>query len=247
MTQRESAFIVFKLSLIYDMGNLTDIKKKNVSTKAIEVLSKNLHMTYEQIANEAGVSKGTISKWMCNPDFIEKVYTRYMEIAGTELPHVVQAMIEEAKLGNVHAAKLILEHFGKLEQKLSIKVESNFEKFMSSVDTEEAEWFDVSDEQTEVLNAIAEHVGDTDIELPERHSSNNNPKLRDDYERERLKGRVKVKKIELSEKDKQAERYLIRKRALAVDLELLAPGRHSKSAKDKWMCELEKLENEKTN
>ena len=108
------------------MGNLTDIKKKNVSTRAIEVLSKNLHMTYEQVAKEAGVSKGTISTWMSNPDFIEKVYNRYMEVAGTELPAVVQAMIEEAKLGNVHAAKLILEHFGKLEQKLSIKVESNF-------------------------------------------------------------------------------------------------------------------------
>ena len=112
------------------MGNLTDIKKKNVSTKAVEVLAKNLHMTYEQVANEAGVSKNTILKWMSNPDFIDKVYTRYMEIAGTELPAVVQAMIEEAKLGNVHAAKLILEHFGKLENKLQIKVESNFEKFI---------------------------------------------------------------------------------------------------------------------
>ena len=229
------------------MGNLTDIKKKSVSTIAVEVLAKNLHLTYEQVAKEAGVAKGTISKWMGNPDFIEKVYNRYMELAGTELPGVVQAMIEEAKLGNVHAAKLILEHFGKLEQKLSIKVESNFEKFMSNVGSQEAEWFEVTNEDTELLDVIAEHVGDTEIELPERHISNNSPKLRDDYERERLKGRVKVKKIELSEKDKQAERYLIRKRAIAVDLELLAPGRHSKSAKDKWMCELEKLENEKNN
>ena len=117
------------------MGNLTDIKKKNVSTRAIEVLSKNLHMTYEQVAKEAGVSKGTISTWMSNPDFIEKVYNRYMEVAGTELPAVVQAMIEEAKLGNVHAAKLILEHFGKLEQKLSIKVESNFELYFLDFET----------------------------------------------------------------------------------------------------------------
>ena len=159
MTQRETSFIVFYVTLIYVMGNLTDIKKKNVSTKAIEVLAKNLHMTYEQIANEAGVSKGTISKWMSNPQFIDKVYNRYMELAGTELPSVVQAMIEEAKLGNVHAAKLILEHFGKLEQKLSIKIESNFEKFMSNVDTEEAEWFEVTNDNVEVLDVIEEHLG----------------------------------------------------------------------------------------
>ena len=225
------------------MGNLTDIKKKNVSTRAIEILSKNLHMTYEQVAKEAGVSKGTISKWMSNAEFIDKVYTRYMELAGTELPAVVQAMIEEAKLGNVHAAKLILEHFGKLEQKLNIKIESNFEKFMKSNDTEEAEWFDVTDKQVEVLDAIAEHVGSTEIELPERHISNDTPKLRDDYERARLKGKSTARAKESTEKNKQAQRYLIRKRAKKVNLELLPSGRHAKSVKDTWMRKLIELEN----
>ena len=226
------------------MGNLTDIKKKNVSTRAIEVLSKNLHMTYEQVAKEAGVSKGTISTWMSNPDFIEKVYNRYMEVAGTELPAVVQAMIEEAKLGNVHAAKLILEHFGKLEQKLSIKVESNFEKFMTKVDTEEADWFEVTNENVELLDVIAEQIGDTEIDLPERHISNDSPKLRDDYERARLKGKVTARTKELTEKDKQAERYLIRKRAKAVGLELLPSGRQSKSVKNNWLRKLEELESQ---
>lgn len=228
------------------MGNLTDIKKKNVSTRAIEILSKNLHMTYEQVAREAGVSKGTISKWMTNPNFIDRVYNRYMEVAGTELPCVVQAMIEEAKLGNVHAAKLILEHFGKLEQKLSIKIESNFEKFISNVDSQEAEWFEVTDEETELLDVIAEHVGDAEVELPERHISNDMPKLRDDYERARLKGKITTRTKEISEKDKQAERYLIRKRAKAVNLELLGPGRHTKGERDAWMCKLEELESQKT-
>ena len=227
------------------MGKLTDIKKKNVSTIAIEVLAKNLHMNYEQVAKEAGVSKGTISRWMSNADFIDKVYIRYMELAGTQLPSVVQAMIEEARLGNVHAAKLILEHFGKLEQKLSIKVESNFEKFMTSVDAEEADWFDVKEEHIELLDVIAEHVGDDKIELPERHISNDTPKLREAFEKERLKGKVKARKIEITEKSKQADRYLVRKRAKAVDLELLGPGRHSKSERDAWMRKLEELESQK--
>ena len=226
------------------MGRSTLVKQKTDIATAVEVLAKNINMTYEQVANEVGVSKNTINNWMSNPEFIERVYERYMQVAGAQLPYVVQAMIEEARLGNVHASKLILEHFGKLEQKLHVKVESNFEKFISSVDAEEADFFDITNEQTEVLNVIEQHIGDVNIEVPERHPSNNKPKLRDAYEKARLQGRVKSKMKDVSEKDKQAERYLIRKRAKAVGLEMLPPGRHSRSVKDEWMNKLEKLENE---
>ena len=224
------------------MGRSSLIKQKADTTNAIEVLAKNIHMSYEQVASEVGVSKNTINNWMSNPDFIERVYERYMQVSGTQLPSVIQAMIEEARLGNVHAAKLILEHFGKLEQKLHVKVESNFEKFISSVDAEEADFFDVTDEQTEVLNAIEEHVGDINIKTPERHPSNNQPRVRDAYEKARLNGKVKLRMKDVSEKDKQAQRYLIRKRAKAVGLEMLPPGRHSRSIKDDWMRKLEELE-----
>ena len=98
------------------MGRSSLIKQKADTTNAIEVLAKNIHMSYEQVASEVGVSKNTINNWMSNPDFIERVYERYMQVSGTQLPSVIQAMIEEARLGNVHAAKLILEHFLKLEQ-----------------------------------------------------------------------------------------------------------------------------------
>ena len=226
------------------MGRSTLIKQKADIATAVELLAKNINLTYEQVANEVGVSKNTISNWMSNSEFIEKVYERYMQVAGSQLPFVVQAMIEEARLGNVHAAKLILEHFGKLEQKLHIKVESNFEKFISSVDAEEADFFDITNEQSEVLDVIEEHVGDVKIEVPERHPSNDKPKLRDAYEKARLKGKVKSRMKDLSEKDKQAQRYLIRKRAKRVGLEMLPPGRHSRSVKDEWMKRLEELENE---
>ena len=230
------------------MDKLIDIKKKNVSKHAIEVMAKNMHMTYEQVADTVGVSRNTICKWMSNADFIDKVYKRYMEIAGSELPAVVQAMIEESKLGNVHAAKLILQHFGKFEHKITHVHESNFEKFMKkteSIDVEDADFFEVNDDDVEILDVIAEHVGDKNIELPERHVSNDTPKLRDDYERARLNGRVTTKTKEIDEKGKQAQRYLIRKRAKAVDLELLGPGRHSKSERDAWMKKLERLEKQK--
>ena len=160
-----------------------------------------------------------------------------MELAGNELPAVIQAVIEEAKLGNVHAARLILEHFGKLENKIKVQVESNFEKFMKG-NTEDAEFFEVTENQEQVLEILS----DNNIQLPERHTSNNKPKARDDFEKDRLKYKIKKAQISESEAKKQSNRYLIRKRAEAVDLELLSPGRHSRSERDNWMKELEKRE-----
>jgi hypothetical protein len=168
-----------------------------------------------------------------------------MEVAGSHIPSVVQAMIEEARLGNVHAARLILEHFGKLENKLKIQVESNFEKFMKvDDDVEDADFFDVTDEQEEVLDVLSDRIGGDDIELPERHPSNDSPKARDDFEKNRLKYKVKEKQITEEESQKQSDRYLIRKRAKQVGLDLLPPGRRSKSERTAWMKKLEKLEKE---
>ena len=106
---------------------------------AIEMIANSPGIRYKDIADKLNVSSATIGNWMCSPMVIDKVYKRYMELAGNELPAVVQAVIEEAKLGNVHAARLVLEHFGKLENKLKIQVESNFEKFMKGDNAEEVE------------------------------------------------------------------------------------------------------------
>ena len=220
------------------MGNIVKNPDKIAVRAAIDMIARNPGIKYKDVANKLDVSTTTITNWMCSPTVIDKVYKRYMEFAGNELPAVVQAVIEEAKLGNVHAARLILEHFGKLENKVKIQVESNFEKFMKGDNTEEAEFFEVNDNQEQVL----EMLSDNNIELPERHTSNDEPKARDDFEKDRLKYKMKKAKTSEIEAEKQAERYKIRTRAKAVGLELLTAGRHSRSERDKWMQELEKRE-----
>ena len=219
---------------------------KGAYIAAVDLLASDLTLTYKDIANKIGVHPKTLARWLKNGNFIDAVYKRYMEVAGINIPSVVQAMIEEARLGNVHAARLILEHFGKLENKLKIQVESNFEKFMKvGEDTEDAEFFDITEGQEEVLDVLSDTIGGKDIELPNRHISNDKPKLRDDFEKNRLK--YKVKEVEKNEEEskKQAERYLIRKRAKAVGLDLLPAGRRTKSERTNWMKKLEKLEKEK--
>ena len=220
------------------MGKIIKNTDKIAINAAIDMLASNPGIRYKDVGDKLGYSATTITNWMCSPVVIDRVYKRYMELAGNELPSVVQAVIEEAKLGNVHAARLILEHFGKLENKVKIQVESNFEKFMKGDNTEEAEFFEVNDNQEQVL----EMLSDNNIELPERHTSNDEPKARDDFEKDRLKYKKKKAKTSEIEAEKQAERYKIRTRAKAVGLELLTAGRHSRSERDKWMQELEKRE-----
>ena len=222
------------------MGKIIKNTDKIAINAAIDMLASNPGIRYKDVASKLGVSATTITNWMCSPDVVDRVYKRYMELAGNELPAVVQAVIEEAKLGNVHAARLVLEHFGKLENKIKVQVESNFEKFMKS-DTEDAEFFEVTEKQEEVLEVLSNDK----IQLPERHSSNDEPKARDEFEKNRLKYKIKKAQISESEAKKQSNRYLIRKRAKAVGLELLSPGRHSRSERDNWMKELEKREKNK--
>ena len=112
---------------------------------------------------------------------------------------------------------------------------------MKGDDTEEAEFFEVTESQEEVLEVLSNDK----IQLPERHPSNDEPKARDDFEKDRLKYKMNKAQIDELEAKKQSERYKIRARAKAVDLELLSAGRHTRSERDKWMRKLEELESQK--
>ena len=92
---------------------------------AIEIIASNIGVDQKLVAEKIGISPPTMRSWLSDPNFIEDIYIRYMEIAGFELPAVIKATIGEAKRGNVHAARLILEHFGKLENKLKIQTYCN--------------------------------------------------------------------------------------------------------------------------
>ena len=204
------------------MAKMEKIRRKNAAIAAIDMFAKNPNMTYERVAQILDVTPKTISVWMSNPEFIDKMYSRYMEVA---------------KRGNVYAARLVLEHFGKLENKIKIQVESNFEKFMKVDETEDADFFEVSDEQEEVLELIS----DPNISLPERDPTNDTPEAKTFVEKKSLKATQK----EITMMNRASERYKVRKRAKAVGLPLLSPGRHTRTERQQWMQKLEQLEKEK--
>ena len=225
-----------------------DIVKKDKSKMlAIELLAMSPSISKTDLAKQLGISKPTLNKWMADPLFIDTWYKRYMEIAGSELPHVIDAMIREARHGNVQAGRLILEHFGKLDTRVKIHVESPFEKFMKMEDIEDAE-FVVDKEVTNGAISIAEQaaslIPDSD-NLLERDVRNDRPGLREKEEKSSLNMATSSVRKKLVERAVQKQMYERRKRAKAVGLKLLPAGRSSKGERDEWWEKLEKKEIEK--
>ena len=211
---------------------------------AIELISNNPSIHQKVVAKQLGVDERTVRNWLTDPDFIDEIYKRYMEVSGIELPSVIKSMIEEAKLGNVQAGRLILEHFGKLENRIKIQVESPFEKFMR-IDADDAEFIDMDENEQDEIDLVSRVMDIEDIDLPKRDTSNNHPKLRERSEKKRLK-KSTIKQIKKEKVKRQLNNaYRLRKRAERVDLKLLGTGRQSKGAREKWLKELERLEFEK--
>ena len=248
IVEKEREFLAHFLKLENIVKNvlylvMSIVKHNPNMALAIELYASDPMITLKEMSIQCGVDKKTIQRWMRNPDFLDNLYKRYMEVAGVELPGVIQATIEEAKRGNVQAARLVLEHFGKLENRIKIQVESNFEKFMK-VDSDDVEFTEIDDKDSEMFDKVADHLVDKKIELPERDNSNDFPRKREKSE----KNRLEMARYSQIKKDKEAKAqhnaYEIRKRAKKVGLDLLPSGRHSKSARDEWMKKLIELENE---
>jgi len=231
---------------------------KDKKQLAIELYVGDLNLTQKAIAEEVGVSYQSILNWFNDPKIIDTIYKRYMEIRGMRLPMVVDAMIREAETGNVQAGRLVLEHFGKLDSRIKIQVQSPWEQFLQQSDVIEAEIVSDSDAlegvgggdlKDEIVSIAAQaaiiaqnRVRD---ELPERDERNNKPIQRVFEEKERV---AKVTQKELKRikmRKHEREMYKLRRRAKAVGLEVQDKGRLTKSQRDEWLKELKRLERKK--
>jgi hypothetical protein len=156
-------------------------------------------------------------------------------------------MIREAEEGNVQAGRLVLEHFGKLDNRVKVQVVSPFEKFLKYDLTEEIEdaEFIENDEVIDDLKLISSQYHDIvgkDIDLPNRNPVNNNPGVRKHDEQRRNALSTQYEKKKLEKVQIQKNMYQRRKRAKEVGLELLPRGRQTQSVRNKWWDELERLE-----
>ena len=108
---------------------MAGLQKISERKKAAELMALNPNITVQEIANKLNVHTQTVVSWRKDPNFVDMVYGIYMVEFGAEIPSVLQAMVREAKAGNVQAGRLVLEHSGKLVKNINVTIDSPFEKF----------------------------------------------------------------------------------------------------------------------
>ena len=189
-------------------------------------------MSNRELAKQLGINKETLRQWMRDKDFIDAIYHRYMEVAGKFLPAVIQAQITEAMSGNTRAAELILKHFGKLQDRLVIQVESPFMQHIKNQNLD----------PTEITETEAVEIGeniqiDNQIPLPPRDPKANSPKKAINDRKKLKKAYTKVRVRECTN-----SRYMLRKRAKEVGLDPLPPKKPKAHIRRNWLNKLVKLE-----
>ena len=202
-------------------GTMSDLLKRPDVQRAIELYALQPDVTADEVAKELGVSRNLIYIWRKNPKFVDAIYERYMIKFGGELPAVLQAMIREAKAGNVQAGRLILEHSGKLVKNVNVTIDSPYEKFLKS---EKAE-FEVVDAEVE---DIVESIPDINVDLPER--------VVEDQRKRVVKEKKKLMTAKQKEerKRKRREWYKWNARAEKAGVEPLPARRPTPAQRQAW-------------
>ena len=205
-------------------------KYEQIRKVAVEHFATSPNLTVKELALELGINERTIVGWRTDPNFMDAIYDRYMVLFGGELPAVLNAMIREAKSGNVQAGRLVLEHSGKLVKNINVTVDSPFEKWLKKVDisdVEDGEIIDVMEKVEEI--PIIESLPERDIEPPATRSR-----------REKKQIDEALKKEQYSQQRKEWYRW--NKRAEAVGVEPLSARRPTKGQRKTWEDEIIKRE-----
>ena len=214
---------------------MSDLLKRPDVKQAIELYGLQPEVTATEVANAIGVSRELIYIWRKNPNFVDAIYERYMVEFGSELPAVLQAMIREAKAGNVQAGRLILEHSGKLVKNVNVTIDSPFEKFLKA-DKVEIEYEDAE------IEDIVDSVPDIEAELPERNTESQIRRTK--REKKQIKKRVlsETQKKKRNAKRKEWNAWIAR--AKKVGMEALPARRPTPAQKQEWREEIIRRENE---
>ena len=204
-------------------------KYDQIKKVAVEHFATNPGLTVKELAIELGITERTIVKWRTDPNFMDAIYDRYMVLFGGELPAVLNAMIREAKSGNVQAGRLVLEHSGKLVKNINVTVDSPFEKYLKAVDIDDAEDAEIIEAMEDI--PVIETLPERDTEPPVKRNKREKKQIDD-----------AIKKEQYSQKRK--EWYKWQKRAKAAGVEPLSARRPTKGQRKAWEDEIIKRESE---
>ena len=123
---------------------MSNLKKKRDLLKtsnrkkliAIEVLGTQPDVTNKDLCEELGITTTTLAEWKKDIAFVEAVYEKYMITFNSKLPAVLEAMIREAKEGNVQAGRLVMDVAGKIVKRVNVKIQAPFQQWLDAKDAE---------------------------------------------------------------------------------------------------------------
>ena len=222
---------------------MSKLVKNPRKAHAAEIYALNPDITAQEVADKLQMNVRTVVDWKSDPNFVDAVYNRYMVEFGGEIPAVLNAMIREAKSGNVQAGRLILEHSGKLVKNINVTIDSPFEKFMKKIEVADVIDGEIEDVVvTEIINEIPEEVVDITT-LPERNTDSQKERI--EKETKQIKKVVKSEKQKAKYLDQRKRWYRWKKRAAAVGVEPLSAKRPTKGQRVAWQEEIQRRECEK--
>ena len=202
------------------MAELAKKKGNPHKEAAIQLFAFNHDISIKEVADKVGVTYKIVKHWREDPEFHLAVYNCYMNEFDSKLPSILDAMVREAKEGNVQAGRLILEHSGKLIKNVINVTVSPYEMFLNKI--EDA---DVVDDN--VIEAAAD-VEFEEVDLPQR--STENQRLREMRESKKVKEVVNNEEYNA----KQREWYKWRKRAEKVGVAPLKNRRPTPAQRKEW-------------
>ena len=94
--------------------NETDFNLKPKQQKFILALFKCPDLSISAVSKKVGVSRSSFYRWLKNPNFSFALDNARNDFVKANLKDVDNAVLEQAKAGNVMAAKLIYERFDML-------------------------------------------------------------------------------------------------------------------------------------
>ena len=204
---------------------------------AIDLIVANPGIKNAELAKVVNVSTDAIYNWLHNAEFTNRCYDRFMQLRSVKLMSVLDSMFREAEEGSVAAARLIFEHYGRLEKRINIKIESPFERFLNAKEITGIVDGDFTAEDAKELAST--HVRDS--ELPPRNPEINTNAYKGN-DTKRIKRRFKTARAKQKNNVNQNVRHHLRKRAKDVKLPPMPPGKPKAEVRNAWMRELKKRE-----
>tara|TARA_R100001443_G_scaffold39447_5_gene52785 strand:+ start:2406 stop:3062 length:657 start_codon:yes stop_codon:yes gene_type:complete len=214
---------------------MSDLLKRPDVLRAVELYALKPDITAAEVAKDIGVSTQLIYIWRKNPNFIDAIYERYMLRFGVDIVAVLEAMVREAKAGNVQAGRLVLEHSGKLVKNVNITIDSPYEKFLKA-DKAEIEFEDAEIEE------IVASMPDIEADLPERNTENQIQRTKKERKRIKKVKKTAAERAEYNKKRREWESWV--RRAKKVGVAPLPARRPTPAQRKAWRDEVEQKENE---